>query len=126
MKLYKTPRGPLVENDADRFFALDAHWDDLVAAPGLRARLLQLIDGRAPTGAAPPTEADCLAPVGSQEVWAAGVTYFRSRDARMEESKDAGGRRLLRPGLRSGAAGAVLQGQPPPRPWSGPAAAHPP
>ncbi|MCF3649603.1 fumarylacetoacetate hydrolase family protein [Synoicihabitans lomoniglobus] len=26
-----------------------------------------------------------------QEVWAAGVTYFRSRTARMEESKDAGG-----------------------------------
>jgi 2-dehydro-3-deoxy-D-arabinonate dehydratase len=26
-----------------------------------------------------------------REVWAAGVTYYRSRDARMEESKDAGG-----------------------------------
>lgn len=32
-----------------------------------------------------------LAPIGTQEVWAAGVTYFRSRTARMEESKDAGG-----------------------------------
>ncbi len=31
-----------------------------------------------------------LPPVGSQEVWAAGVTYLRSRDARMEESEDAG------------------------------------
>jgi 2-dehydro-3-deoxy-D-arabinonate dehydratase len=31
------------------------------------------------------------APIGAQEVWAAGVTYFRSRTARMEESKDAGG-----------------------------------
>jgi len=31
------------------------------------------------------------APLQSQEVWAAGVTYFRSRTARMEESKDAGG-----------------------------------
>jgi 2-dehydro-3-deoxy-D-arabinonate dehydratase len=31
------------------------------------------------------------APIESQEVWAAGVTYLRSRDARMEESKDAGG-----------------------------------
>lgn len=29
--------------------------------------------------------------VQSQEVWAAGVTYFRSRTARMEESQDAGG-----------------------------------
>ena len=32
-----------------------------------------------------------LAPIESQEVWAAGVTYLRSRDARIEESKDAGG-----------------------------------
>ena len=31
------------------------------------------------------------APIEGQEVWAAGVTYYRSRGARMEESKDAGG-----------------------------------
>jgi 2-dehydro-3-deoxy-D-arabinonate dehydratase len=31
------------------------------------------------------------APIQSQEVWAAGVTYLRSRTARMEESKEAGG-----------------------------------
>jgi 2-dehydro-3-deoxy-D-arabinonate dehydratase len=29
--------------------------------------------------------------VASQEVWAAGVTYYRSRNARIDESKDAGG-----------------------------------
>jgi 2-dehydro-3-deoxy-D-arabinonate dehydratase len=34
---------------------------------------------------------DVRPPIGTQEVWAAGVTYFRSRTARMEESKDAGG-----------------------------------
>lgn len=32
-----------------------------------------------------------LAPIQNQEVWAAGVTYLRSMEARMEESKDAGG-----------------------------------
>src|SRR5262249_48543483 len=32
-----------------------------------------------------------LPPIGNQEVWAAGVTYLRSRTARMEESSDAGG-----------------------------------
>ncbi|MAS91791.1 MAG: 2-hydroxyhepta-2,4-diene-1,7-dioate isomerase [Verrucomicrobiales bacterium] len=30
-------------------------------------------------------------PIGDQEVWAAGVTYFRSRTARMEEAESAGG-----------------------------------
>ncbi len=33
---------------------------------------------------------ELLAPIENQEVWAAGVTYLRSRDARMEESKDGG------------------------------------
>lgn len=32
-----------------------------------------------------------LAPIGTQEIWAAGVTYQRSMTARMEESRDAGG-----------------------------------
>jgi 2-dehydro-3-deoxy-D-arabinonate dehydratase len=31
------------------------------------------------------------APIEDQEVWASGVTYYRSRSARIEESKDAGG-----------------------------------
>ncbi|MEX2043978.1 MAG: fumarylacetoacetate hydrolase family protein [Opitutus sp.] len=41
------------------------------------------------TATTPP--AQLLPPVGTQEVWAAGVTYQRSMTARMEESKDAGG-----------------------------------
>lgn len=32
-----------------------------------------------------------LAPIEAQEVWAAGVTYYRSRSARMAESEEAGG-----------------------------------
>jgi 2-dehydro-3-deoxy-D-arabinonate dehydratase len=35
--------------------------------------------------------APLLAPVGNQEVWASGVTYYSSRRARIAESKDAGG-----------------------------------
>jgi 2-dehydro-3-deoxy-D-arabinonate dehydratase len=33
---------------------------------------------------------EVLAPIGTQEVWAAGVTYLRSRDARATESRDSG------------------------------------
>ncbi len=36
-----------------------------------------------------PAAARLLAPIDDQEVWAAGVTYERSRDARMEESTEA-------------------------------------
>jgi 2-dehydro-3-deoxy-D-arabinonate dehydratase len=35
--------------------------------------------------------APIVAPIGAQEVWAAGVTYERSREARIDESTDAGG-----------------------------------
>jgi len=37
------------------------------------------------------SEVNLLPPIANQEVWAAGVTYLRSKVARMEESKDAGG-----------------------------------
>lgn len=36
-----------------------------------------------------PAECELLAPAESQEVWASGVTYLRSREARMEESTKA-------------------------------------
>jgi 2-dehydro-3-deoxy-D-arabinonate dehydratase len=50
--------------------------------------LVQSCAARAAAGEAP---GPLRAPIQSQEVWAAGVTYYRSRTARMEESKDAGG-----------------------------------
>ena len=37
-----------------------------------------------------PRKPHLLAPITSQEVWAAGVTYLRSREARMDESPDGG------------------------------------
>ncbi len=41
----------------------------------------------APAGDPVPGGARLLAPVGGQPIWAAGVTFLRSRDARLEESK---------------------------------------
>jgi hypothetical protein len=38
-----------------------------------------------------PLPRDLRAPIENQEVWAAGVTYFRSRTARIEESRAATG-----------------------------------
>src|SRR5687767_4983665 len=50
-----------------------------------------LIRRALPTAQAARVPQSLRAPIQSQEVWAAGVTYLRSRTARMEESKDAGG-----------------------------------
>jgi 2-dehydro-3-deoxy-D-arabinonate dehydratase len=44
-----------------------------------------------PAGEVAAPDGVVLPPVAGQEVWAAGVTYLRSRTARMEESKVAGG-----------------------------------
>jgi 2-dehydro-3-deoxy-D-arabinonate dehydratase len=90
LKLFRTQAGAVVE-DAGRSFTLpEASWDDVVRAPRLAERLRDQIS-RLASRPGPVDEAEALAPIGLQEVWAAGVTYFRSRDARIEESKDAGG-----------------------------------
>lgn len=89
MKLYNSRRG-IVAEQGGTFYALDARsWDDLVVREDLRTYLEVLTQHGMPMADLPTTE--LLAPIGSQEVWAAGVTYYRSRDARMEESKNAGG-----------------------------------
>ncbi len=89
MKLYRTVQGILVE-DGNHFYPASApSWDGLVAREDLRAHLEAVVRQASPVAA--PAEKDLLAPIGSQEVWAAGVTYFRSRAARMEEAKTSGG-----------------------------------
>jgi 2-dehydro-3-deoxy-D-arabinonate dehydratase len=89
MKLYRSRRG-FVAEQAGRYCTLNASsWDDLVAREDLRDCLEHLIAEGKPADAAAPQ--DLLPPIGSQEVWAAGVTYYRSRNARMEEAKGAGG-----------------------------------
>jgi len=92
MKLYKTRGGAVVEHEGQMHLLAGADWDQLLNRDGLEAFLAQAIRGVAPLAkSAQPKEGDVLAPIGTQEVWAAGVTYFRSRDARMEEAKKAGG-----------------------------------
>lgn len=89
MKLYNSRRG-LVAEEGGTLYALDARsWDDLVVREDLRSHLERLTQQAVTMADLPARE--LLAPIGSQEVWAAGVTYYRSRDARMEESKNAGG-----------------------------------
>ncbi|MGA8430919.1 MAG: fumarylacetoacetate hydrolase family protein [Candidatus Sulfotelmatobacter sp.] len=91
MKLYRTANGAFVEENNNFYFVCSLSstrdWDDVICSPDLRARA-----SAATTNSATNFDlASVLAPVGNQEVWAAGVTYYRSRNARMEESKDAGG-----------------------------------
>jgi 2-dehydro-3-deoxy-D-arabinonate dehydratase len=88
MKLYRTTNGIFAEEGSHCYVVPASDWDELIRSTDLHARL------RAAANANSVSEfelASVLAPIVSQEVWAAGVTYFRSRTARIEESKDAGG-----------------------------------
>lgn len=90
MKLYKTKTGIIVDHE-DRYYTLpQTDWDQLINQPALYNWLQNTIAGLQPHVDQLITT-DVLAPIGSQEVWAAGVTYLRSKVARMEESKESGG-----------------------------------
>jgi 2-dehydro-3-deoxy-D-arabinonate dehydratase len=82
VKLYRTVAGCVLEEEGKTL-------DTLLAREDLPEYLPELIEGRASMHEL--KAADVLAPIEHQEVWAAGVTYYRSRGARMEEAKDAGG-----------------------------------
>ena len=89
MKLYRTGNGNFIESEGSRYRVPEPDWDGLIALDDLRGYLASLCKG--PDCSAQLAEAPILAPIGSQEVWAAGVTYYRSRDARMTESSQGGG-----------------------------------
>jgi 2-dehydro-3-deoxy-D-arabinonate dehydratase len=85
MKLFRTRQGIMIEQ-AGAFSRLSGmDWDSLINSDELERKACDAAPCLAPA------LTELLAPIGSQEVWAAGVTYYRSRDARMEESKDTGG-----------------------------------
>jgi len=86
-------------------YDISAHWPTLteflrwsVGRDDLVAGLAEVIAGAPPLGllaalSGPPSSADgmrLLKPISTQEVWAAGVTYERSKVAREEESAGSG------------------------------------
>lgn len=90
MHLYKTRRGAIVQDAGACYLLAGAEWDYLVNRDGLAGWLAQAIRGVEPLPKGfDPLKAELEPPIGSQEVWAAGVTYYRSRVARMEEADKA-------------------------------------
>ena len=89
MRLFRAKQGIFVEQDQSYYEVPGLTWDELVAHENLHKYLAGVAKHGNPVSEV--RADDVEAPIGTQEVWAAGVTYFRSRNARMEESKDAGG-----------------------------------
>src|SRR5207249_11105577 len=93
MKLYKTTKGILLQSDSN-IYLFHEEWDALINRDNLFGYLSLQIPISESIGEdefEKFIENAIQPPIGNQEVWAAGVTYLRSRDARMEESQDTGG-----------------------------------
>ncbi|HZP06689.1 MAG TPA: fumarylacetoacetate hydrolase family protein [Terracidiphilus sp.] len=89
MKLYRTSTGNVIEHEGSYYSVPESSWDALIIHDDLHGYLLSI--ARSGQRLSDFSNTSLRAPIGSQEVWAAGVTYYRSRDARMAEAKDAGG-----------------------------------
>ena len=91
MILFRTHSGPVVSHEHQYYRLASGSWDELINRDDLLADLHRQVASAPAFASAAMAEAPVLAPIGSQEVWAAGVTYYRSRDARMEEAQQSGG-----------------------------------
>lgn len=92
MKLYKTKKGIVIEKEDTYFLIEGQDWDIYINDDELYSKM-----EKATKDLSPNPEAENLivsqieAPIQSQEIWACGVTYLRSKVGRQEESKNAGG-----------------------------------
>jgi 2-dehydro-3-deoxy-D-arabinonate dehydratase len=92
MKIFRTKQGIVIHHQDEYFLSQDSNWDQFVNRTGLYKHIVTEIANLKPDSGLSELFDDGLqAPIGNQEIWASGVTYMRSREARMEESKDAGG-----------------------------------
>jgi 2-dehydro-3-deoxy-D-arabinonate dehydratase len=92
MKIYKTDTKLLIESDGSIYASRHKSLNSFLNQENLYNAIKEEVAGTKALGTIEIlNNLTIQAPIQSQEIWAAGVTYLRSRDARMEESKDTGG-----------------------------------
>ena len=90
MKLYKTKRGIIIELEGQHYLLKDQNWNTFVNDDHLHSKMLAATKANTPLAPADFSTHQLLAPIESQEIWASGVTYYRSKIGRQEESKNTG------------------------------------
>ena len=92
MKLIRTASAVVAEIDGVFHRLERVAWDSLINGGSVSAAVEREVAARGGSAVVAEEEiGEILPPIGYQEVWAAGVTYLRSRTARMQESQAAGG-----------------------------------
>lgn len=89
MKLYRTKNGVVIES-GPRFYRVGGNWDEWINDDNALQTARDTIENS--TGGDHTLISNLLPVIGAnQELWACGVTYYRSMVGRQEESKAAGG-----------------------------------
>jgi 2-dehydro-3-deoxy-D-arabinonate dehydratase len=92
MKLYKTKKGIVIENEESYYLVRNEDWDSYVNDDNLYSKMERATkELSASSEAKNLITSEIQAPIQGQEIWACGVTYYRSKVGRQEESKDSGG-----------------------------------
>jgi 2-dehydro-3-deoxy-D-arabinonate dehydratase len=89
MKLYNTTNGIIIEQN-EKFYLVKEEWNKFINDDDVLKKATTAI--ATATAVDKSATANLLPTIGSnQELWACGVTYYRSMVGRQEESKAAGG-----------------------------------
>lgn len=92
MKLYKTKSGIVIEKEGAFYLIVGQDWDRYINDDNLYSKMEKATKNETQNPEAKNfIESQIEAPIQSQEIWACGVTYLRSKVGRQEESKNAGG-----------------------------------
>jgi 2-dehydro-3-deoxy-D-arabinonate dehydratase len=91
MHLYRTEQSPVIRHNDQWYRYPDKQWTELFQDDQLHETLKSFVSTAAPDDSIADSLDHVLTRITDQEIWASGVTYFRSKTARMDESKDAGG-----------------------------------
>lgn len=90
MRIYKTKDGMILQQDDKFYLDTKTDWDSFINDDRAFNKAREIIKTLSPVGVS--VLQDLQAPIGSQqELWACGVTYYRSMVGRQEESQAAGG-----------------------------------
>lgn len=92
MKLYRTQNNVIIEHEGLYYVRTISDYDALINQDDLYTNLLKSISEMSSVANGEMLlTGSLLPPMGTQEIWAAGVTYLKSREARMEEAEASGG-----------------------------------
>ena len=90
MKLFKTKLGIVIEREGQHYLLKDQNWNTFVNDDQLHSKMIEATKTATRLRSSDFLAQHLLAPIESQEIWASGVTYYRSKIGRQEESKNTG------------------------------------